>query len=114
MPDSALPDSALSGGDVVIAAIALAVFAVIVFLLLLALPVTEGGWGTRIGRAGFFLLGAFFSALVGFIGMTLATRGNVRVAAAARGGGYPPSFGIAYRTGGVFGVITLGPGPPRG
>src|SRR5690348_16710337 len=88
----------------------LGVFAVIVFLLLLALPVTEGGWGTRIGRALFFLLGALFSALVGFIGMTLATRGNVRVAAAARSGGYRPSFRIAYRTGGVVGMITVGLG----
>jgi K(+)-stimulated pyrophosphate-energized sodium pump len=88
----------------------LAVFAVIVFLLLLALPVTEGGWNARIGRALFFLLGAVFSALVGFIGMTLATRGNVRVAAAARVGGYRPSFRLAYRTGGVCGMITVGLG----
>jgi K(+)-stimulated pyrophosphate-energized sodium pump len=88
----------------------LAVFAVIVFLLLLVLPVTDGGWGTRIGRALFFLLGAGFSAAVGFIGMTLATRGNVRVAAAARTGGYRPAFGIAYRTGGVCGMITVGLG----
>jgi K(+)-stimulated pyrophosphate-energized sodium pump len=88
----------------------LGVFAVIVFLLLLALPVTEGGWGTRIGRALFFLLGALFSASVGFIGMTLATRGNVRVAAAARAGGYRPAFRIAYRTGGVCGMITVGLG----
>jgi K(+)-stimulated pyrophosphate-energized sodium pump len=88
----------------------LGVFAVIVFLLLLALPVTEGGWGTRVGRALFFLIGAVFSAMVGFIGMTLATRGNVRVAAAARTGGYRPAFRIAYRTGGVCGMITVGLG----
>src|SRR4051795_5337370 len=88
----------------------LGVFAVIVFLLLLALPVSDGGWGTRIGRAVFFLIGAVFSALVGFIGMTLATRGNVRVAAAARSGGYRPAFRIAYRTGGVVGMITVGLG----
>src|ERR1700710_2673454 len=83
----------------------LAVFAVIVFLILLVLPVTDGGWGTRIGRALFFLLGAVFSALVGFIGMSLATRGNVRVAAAARTGGYRPAFGVAYRTGGGVGRV---------
>jgi K(+)-stimulated pyrophosphate-energized sodium pump len=88
----------------------LAVFAVIVFLLLLVLPVADGGWGTRAGRALFFLIGATFSALVGFIGMTLATRGNVRVAAAARTGGYRPAFRIAYRTGGVVGMITIGLG----
>src|SRR3712207_8442484 len=90
----------------------LAVFAVIVFLLLLILPVAEGGLGTRLGRALFFLVGALFSAMVGFIGMTLATRGNVRVAAAARtGDGYRPAFRIAYRTGGVRGVIHVRPRP---
>jgi K(+)-stimulated pyrophosphate-energized sodium pump len=88
----------------------LAVFAVIVFLLLLVLPVAEGGWQTRMWRAVFFLIGATFSASVGFIGMTLATRGNVRVAAAARAGGYRPAFRIAYRTGGVVGMITVGLG----
>ncbi|MGY1914793.1 sodium-translocating pyrophosphatase [Blastococcus sp. SYSU DS0973] len=88
----------------------LAVFAVIVFALLLVLPVADGGLGTRLGRAVFFLVGALFSALVGFIGMTLATRGNVRVAAAARDGGYRPAFRIAYRTGGVCGMITIGLG----
>jgi K(+)-stimulated pyrophosphate-energized sodium pump len=88
----------------------LGVFAVIVFLLLLVLPVAEGGIGTRIGRALFFLIGASFSASVGFIGMTLATRGNVRVAAAANAGGYRPAFRIAYRTGGVVGMITVGLG----
>ncbi|CAA9258285.1 MAG: Pyrophosphate-energized proton pump [uncultured Blastococcus sp.] len=88
----------------------LGVFAVIVFLLLLVLPVADGGWETRVGRAIFFLVGALFSASVGFIGMTLATRGNVRVAAAANAGGYQPSFRIAYRTGGVVGMITVGLG----
>ena len=88
----------------------LGVFAVIVFLLLLVLPVADGGWGTRTGRALFFLVGALFSASVGFIGMTLATRGNVRVAAAARGGGFMAAFRIAYRTGGVVGMITIGLG----
>ncbi|MFA8323634.1 sodium/proton-translocating pyrophosphatase, partial [Burkholderia pseudomallei] len=39
-----------------------------------------------------------------------ATRGNVRVAAAANAGGYQPSFRIAYRTGGVVGMITVGLG----
>src|SRR3954464_8884353 len=88
----------------------LAVFAVIVFLLLLLLPVSDGGIGTRLGRAAFFLVGASFSAAVGFIGMTLATRGNVRVAAAAAAGGHPPAFRIAFRTGGVVGMITVGLG----
>src|SRR3712207_3101903 len=88
----------------------LAIFAVIVFALLLVLPVADGGWGTRAGRAVFFLIGAGFSAIVGFVGMTLATRANVRVAAAARTGGYRPAFRIAYRAGGVCGMFTVGLG----
>ena len=59
----------------------LAIFAVVVFLLLFALP--ADGWGERIGRSVFFLVGAGFSATVGFLGMWLATRANLRVAAAA-------------------------------
>src|SRR5579875_3677115 len=64
----------------------LGVFSIIVFLLLLVLPVNDGGTAVRIGRALFFLVGAAFSATVGYVGMTMATRSNVRVAAAARGG----------------------------
>jgi K(+)-stimulated pyrophosphate-energized sodium pump len=88
----------------------LSIFAVIVFALLLVLPVADGGWGTRTGRAVFFLIGASFSAIVGFVGMTLATRANVRVAAAAQTGGYRPAFRIAYRAGGVCGMFTVGLG----
>jgi K(+)-stimulated pyrophosphate-energized sodium pump len=88
----------------------LAVFAVIVFLLLLLLPVNEGGFPVRIGRALFFLVGATFSALVGYIGMTMATRANVRVAAAARNGGGERGFFIAFRTGGIVGMLTVGLG----
>ncbi|MGI8625703.1 MAG: sodium-translocating pyrophosphatase [Geodermatophilaceae bacterium] len=88
----------------------LAVFAVVVFAVLILLPVTDGGTATRIGRAVFFLIGASFSAAVGFIGMTLATRGNVRMAAAAREAGFKPAFRIAFRTGGVCGMLVIGLG----
>ena len=82
--------------------------AVIVFVLLFLLPVNEGGASVRIGRAVFFLVGAAFSATVGYIGMTMATRSNVRVAAAARGGGSERGFHIAFRTGGIVGMLTVG------
>jgi K(+)-stimulated pyrophosphate-energized sodium pump len=88
----------------------LAVFSVIVFVLLLLLPVNEGGTSVRVGRAIFFLIGASFSAAVGYIGMTMATRANVRVAAAAREGGSKFGFHIAFRTGGIVGMLTVGLG----
>ena len=58
----------------------LGIFVVIVFVLLFALPATTTS--ERIGRSIFFLLGAAFSASIGYFGMWLATRANVRVAAA--------------------------------
>src|SRR5207248_7789992 len=64
----------------------------------------------RIGRAVFFLVGAIFSATVGYIGMTMATRANVRVAAAARSKGAARGFHIAFRTGGICGMLTVGLG----
>ena len=88
----------------------LAIFAVIVFLLLLVLPVNNGGFSVQFGRALFFIVGAVFSASVGYIGMTLATEANVRVAAAARGGGRERGFHIAFRTGGICGMLTVGLG----
>src|SRR3954447_6185513 len=88
----------------------LAVFSVLVFILLLFLPVNEGGASVRVGRAAFFLVGAAFSATVGYIGMTMATRANVRVASAARDGGGARGFHIAFRTGGIVGMLTVGLG----
>ncbi|MEY2403802.1 MAG: K(+)-stimulated pyrophosphate-energized sodium pump, partial [Acidimicrobiaceae bacterium] len=43
-------------------------------------------------------------------GMTLATRGNVRTAAAARNGSMPAALKVAVRTGGVAGMFTVGLG----
>jgi K(+)-stimulated pyrophosphate-energized sodium pump len=88
----------------------LAVFSVIVFVLLLILPVNQGGFSVQLGRALFFIVGAVFSAAVGYIGMTIATRANLRVAAAARNGGRERGFHLAFRTGGVCGMMTVGLG----
>jgi K(+)-stimulated pyrophosphate-energized sodium pump len=88
----------------------LSVFVVILFFVLLLLPVGDGGDSVRWGRSGFFLVGALFSALTGFTGMSLCVRGNVRVAAAAREGGEQRAMRIAFRTGGVAGMFTVGLG----
>src|SRR6202046_991952 len=87
----------------------LGVFVFAIFWILLILPV-EGGDGVRWGRSIFFLLGALFSGLTGFTGMSLCVRGNVRVAAAAREGGERNAMRIAFRTGGVAGMFTVGLG----
>ncbi len=86
----------------------LAIFAVLVFFLLFLLPADDTS--VRIGRSLFFLVGAVFSATTGYMGMWLAVRGNVRVAAAARDGGERPAMRIAFRTGGVAGMFTVGLG----
>ena len=85
----------------------LSYFVVIVFFLLFALP---GDTEIRIGRSIFFLLGAAFSALVGYNGMWLAVRANVRVADAARNKDGEKAVQIAFRTGGVVGMTTVGLG----
>src|SRR5262249_43670553 len=88
----------------------LAVFVFIIFFVLLVLPADTGG--LRWGRFAFFLVGALFSGLTGFVGMSLTVRGNVRVAAAARAadGGERGAMRIAFRTGGVAGMFTVGLG----
>ncbi|MEY2424420.1 MAG: K(+)-stimulated pyrophosphate-energized sodium pump [Acidimicrobiaceae bacterium] len=57
-----------------------------------------------------FVAGGLMSGLTGYIGMTLATRGNVRTAAAARNGSMPAALKVAFRTGGVAGMFTVGLG----
>jgi len=57
-----------------------------------------------------FIVGALFSGAIGFIGMSLAVRGNVRTAAAARRSDFPAALKVAFRTGGVAGLLTAGLG----
>ncbi|MEI6405639.1 MAG: sodium-translocating pyrophosphatase [Actinomycetes bacterium] len=86
----------------------LAVFVVLVFFLLFLLPSESNN--ERIGRSIFFVVGAVFSGVTGYMGMWLAVRGNVRVAAAANTSGEHAAMRIAFRTGGVAGMFTVGLG----
>ena len=86
----------------------LSIFAVIVFFVLFLLPAESTG--ERIGRSIFFVVGAVFSGVTGYVGMWLAVRANVRVAAAANDSGEQRAMRIAFRTGGVAGMFTVGLG----
>ena len=57
-----------------------------------------------------FILGCLASASIGFLGMWIAVRGNVRTAAAARRLDFGGALEVAFRTGAVAGLFTAGLG----
>ncbi|NBR00611.1 MAG: hypothetical protein EBT97_09210, partial [Actinobacteria bacterium] len=88
---------------------------VIVFVTSTAIKKGDGSEALSFGQAGLwrtvaFVLGCLASGLTGYIGMTLATRGNVRTAAAALTNSMPKALTVAFRTGGVAGMFTVGLG----
>jgi K(+)-stimulated pyrophosphate-energized sodium pump len=89
--------------------------AIIVFLTSTSIAKPDGGVALTFVQAGTwrtvaFVMGCFASGATGYIGMTLATRGNVRTAAAALTGSMPKALTVAFRTGGVAGMFTVGLG----
>ena len=86
----------------------LAIFAVVVFFLLFLLPAETTQ--RAIGRSHLLHRRRGLLGVTGYVGMWLAVRGNVRVAAAARDGGEQTAMKIAFRTGGVAGMFTVGLG----
>ncbi|HEY3485299.1 MAG TPA: sodium/proton-translocating pyrophosphatase, partial [Ilumatobacteraceae bacterium] len=96
-------------------AVILIPLAAIVFVTSTAIEKPDGTTALNFGEAGLwrtlaFVLGCFASGLTGYIGMTLATRGNVRTAAAALTGSMPRALTVAFRTGGIAGMFTVGLG----
>src|SRR3954452_9993959 len=89
--------------------------AILVFFTSTHVIKPDGTEALSFGQSGLFrtlafLAGAFMSGLTGFIGMSLAVRGNVRTAAAAKSGSLPGALKVAFRTGGVAGMFTVGLG----
>jgi K(+)-stimulated pyrophosphate-energized sodium pump len=85
------------------------VWLVVILAAVLFFTGTNSDMGFKIGRAVAFILGAGFSALTGFIGMTMAVKGNVRVAAGAIKS-KSEALEIAFRTGTITGMFTIGLG----
>jgi K(+)-stimulated pyrophosphate-energized sodium pump len=81
---------------------------VIVFLAAFLYLTAETSY-LGIGRTVAFLAGSLFSALVGTIGMNIATRANTRVAQAATRS-YREAMVLAFRAGATTGMLTIGLG----
>jgi K(+)-stimulated pyrophosphate-energized sodium pump len=61
------------------------------------------GWQTAVA----FVIGAFFSGLCGFVGMSVSTRGNARVAEAAKQG-LAYGLSVSFKAGAVTGMMCVG------
>ena len=79
----------------------LIVFVAVLFVLI---GIGIGSWVT----AGSFLVGALFSTIAGYIGMNVATKANVRTAAAAKDSGMNKALSIAFSGGAVMGMCVVG------
>ena len=82
---------------------------IVIITIIMAVTYTGSVEAFRYGRAAAFLMGSVFSWLVGFVGMRLATQGNLRVAAAAKRS-YGEAMQLGYRTGTITGMLTDGLG----
>ena len=85
------------------------VIAILAIALYASAALVGGSQAISIGRAAAFLMGVTFSGLVGYLGMNMAVRGNIRVAEASRRS-FQDALKIAYRSGTITGMLTDGLG----
>ena len=81
----------------------LIIFVAVLFVLI---GVGIGSWVTAVC----FMVGAAFSTIAGYFGMSVATKANVRTANAARTGGMNQALSIAFSGGAVMGMCVAGLG----
>ena len=81
----------------------LVIFVAVLFVLI---GIGVGSWITAIC----FVVGALFSTIAGYCGMTVATKANVRTANAAKEGGMNKALSIAFSGGAVMGMCVAGLG----
>ena len=75
------------------------------FVIVLFLAIGIGiGWPNAVA----FLVGALFSTIAGYIGMNVATKANVRTAAAAKDSGMNKALSVAFSGGAVMGMCVVG------
>lgn len=76
---------------------------IVILFLLIGLCISWKG-------AVLYVFGALLSVLAGYFGMSVATKGNVRTAAAAMESGKPKALKVAFRSGAVMGLCVAGLG----
>ena len=81
----------------------LVIFVLVLFVLI---GFGIGSWVTAVC----FIIGALFSTVAGYCGMTVATKANVRTANAARQGGMNRALSVAFSGGAVMGMCVAGLG----
>lgn len=79
---------------------------IVVAVLFVLIGVLLNSWVTAV----LYLVGALLSVLAGYFGMTVATKGNVRTANAAKEGGMVRALKVAFRSGAVMGLCVTGLG----
>ena len=79
---------------------------IVVAILFVLIGVLLNSWFTAL----LYLVGALLSVLAGYFGMTVATKGNVRTANAARESGMVKALKVAFRSGAVMGLCVTGLG----